>query len=143
MAIGAQNAFVLKQRLKQSHVFWVCKVCTVSDEVLIFAEVAGFGTIVDAFPEIESAAWYRGALVLVAYGRRSFLSAAAGVHKADPRHTPKYVPIEVKAEVFTPHMGKRKAAALPGSRLFWLSSNEGPLLTYCSPLLISFGHDCM
>ena len=35
VAIGAQNAFVLKQGLKQQSVFWVCFVCALSDSILI------------------------------------------------------------------------------------------------------------
>lgn len=35
LAIGAQNAFVLKQGLLRQHVFWVCLICAVSDALLI------------------------------------------------------------------------------------------------------------
>ncbi|MEG2265315.1 MAG: LysE family transporter, partial [Acinetobacter sp.] len=35
VSIGAQNAFVLKQGLKQQHVFWVCVICALSDSILI------------------------------------------------------------------------------------------------------------
>jgi len=35
LAIGAQNAFVLKQGLKKQHVFLVCSLCAVSDALLI------------------------------------------------------------------------------------------------------------
>ncbi|EED33665.1 lysine efflux permease [gamma proteobacterium NOR5-3] len=84
IAIGAQNAFVLKQGLKQHHVFWVCLVCAVSDAVLIFAGTTGFGAAVEAFPEIESAARYGGALFLVAYSGKSFLSAWSTSHTLKP-----------------------------------------------------------
>ncbi|HHY02504.1 MAG TPA: LysE family transporter, partial [Paracoccus sp.] len=40
MAIGAQNAFVLKQGLLRSHVFAVCLFCAASDAALIAAGVA-------------------------------------------------------------------------------------------------------
>ncbi len=84
IAIGAQNAFVLKQGLKMHHVFWVCMVCAVSDAILILVGVTGFGAAVEAFPEIESAARYGGALFLVAYGGKSFLSAAGTSHALEP-----------------------------------------------------------
>ena len=51
VAIGAQNAFVLRQGLAKSHVAAVVTVCAVSDLVLIFAGVGGIGAIV------EHAAW--------------------------------------------------------------------------------------
>ena len=46
LAIGSQNAFVLKQGLKKRHVFIVCLVCALSDAILISLGVAGFGTVV-------------------------------------------------------------------------------------------------
>ncbi|MBP9788402.1 MAG: LysE family transporter, partial [Acinetobacter sp.] len=45
LAIGAQNAFVLKQGLLKQHVFWVCLVCALSDAVLICFGVFGFASI--------------------------------------------------------------------------------------------------
>jgi L-lysine exporter family protein LysE/ArgO len=47
VAIGAQNAFVLRQGLLRSHVAPVVLVCAVSDAVLIVAGVAGIGAVVD------------------------------------------------------------------------------------------------
>lgn len=84
IAVGAQNAFVLKQGLKKHHVFWVCMICAVSDSVLIFAGITGFGAAVGAFPEVESAARYGGALFLLAYGAKSFLSAMGDNHTLEP-----------------------------------------------------------
>ena len=84
VAIGAQNAFVLKQGLKQHYVFWVCTVCAVSDAVLIFGGIAGFGAAVEALPEIEYVVRYGGALFLVIYGGKSLLSAAGDSHSLEP-----------------------------------------------------------
>ena len=52
LAIGAQNAFVLRQGLLRSHVFWVCLICAVSDALLISAGVAGFGVVVNQYPSL-------------------------------------------------------------------------------------------
>ena len=78
LAIGAQNAFVLRQGLRRSHVFAVCLTCAVSDAVLIAAGVAGFGTLAEAVPGLEF--WMRlfGAAFLIWYGARAFLSAWRG-----------------------------------------------------------------
>ena len=84
VAIGAQNAFVLRQGLASNHVFWVCSVCAVSDAVLIFAGMAGFGAAVKAFPELELIARYGGAIFLVAYGVKSVFSAIGGSHVLEP-----------------------------------------------------------
>lgn len=75
LAIGAQNAFVLRQGLRQEHVFAVCMVCALSDAVLIAAGVAGFGLASNALPWLEPVLRYGGALFLLIYAARSFRSA--------------------------------------------------------------------
>lgn len=80
LAIGAQNAFVLKQGLKQQHVFVVCLICALSDAILISAGVAGFGAIVQKFPLIEQIARYAGTAFLFFYAAISFKSAITTDH---------------------------------------------------------------
>lgn len=80
LAIGAQNAFVLRQGLRQEHVFAVCLTCAVSDAILIAAGVAGFGLAVNALPWLESAMRYGGALFLFVYAARSLASALRQQH---------------------------------------------------------------
>lgn len=84
LAIGAQNAFVLKQGIKQHHVFLVCLICSLSDAILISAGVAGFGLIVAKFPLIELLARYGGGLFLLWYGLRSLYSAYTANHALNP-----------------------------------------------------------
>ncbi|NKF51217.1 amino acid transporter [Shewanella sp. WXL01] len=79
-AIGSQNAFVLKQGLKRQHVFAVALVCAISDAILISLGVAGFGAIVNQFPQIEVFARYGGALFLSVYALLSFKSAFTSKH---------------------------------------------------------------
>jgi L-lysine exporter family protein LysE/ArgO len=78
LAIGAQNAFVLRQGLRRAHVFAVCLTCAVSDALLIAAGVAGFGALSQAVPGLETVMRYGGAAFLLAYGARAFLSAWRG-----------------------------------------------------------------
>ncbi|MGB3724772.1 MAG: LysE/ArgO family amino acid transporter [Glaciecola sp.] len=80
LAIGAQNAFVLKQGLKQQHVFVVCLICALSDAILISLGVAGFGAIVQKFPLIEHVARYAGAAFLFFYAALSIKSALTTNH---------------------------------------------------------------
>ena len=75
LAIGAQNAFVLRQGLRGEHVLLVCLVCAVSDAVLISVGVAGFGALVTRLPWIEFVFRYGGAFFLLVYALRSFRSA--------------------------------------------------------------------
>ena len=68
VAIGAQNAFVLRQGIRNEHVLPVVILCAVSDLVLIVAGVAGVGALVAAHPQLMTIARYGGAAFLLAYG---------------------------------------------------------------------------
>lgn len=75
IAIGAQNAFVLKQGLKRQHVFWVCVVCALSDTLLIMLGVFGFSHVLELYPYSISVARYVGAAFLFFYGLQHVMSA--------------------------------------------------------------------
>lgn len=68
IAIGAQNAFVLRQGLRREHVLAVVIVCAASDAILIAAGVAGFGTIVQLAPRLLVVVRVAGAAFLLVYG---------------------------------------------------------------------------
>ncbi|MGK9147084.1 LysE/ArgO family amino acid transporter [Plantibacter flavus] len=76
VAIGAQNAFVLRQGIRREHVMPVVLVCALSDAVLIIAGVSGIGFVVERFPVILVVLRWAGAAFLFAYGllaaRRAF-----------------------------------------------------------------------
>ena len=83
VAIGAQNAFVLRQGLRRSHVFWVCLTCGVSDALLITAGVAGFGTLATRVPWFEPLMRFGGAAFLIWCGWRNAVSAWRGGQTLD------------------------------------------------------------
>lgn len=68
IAIGAQNAFVLRQGLQRSHVGLVVAVCMVSDMALIVCGVAGMGALVLAWPLLLQVLRFGGAAFLAWYG---------------------------------------------------------------------------
>ena len=78
LAIGAQNAFVLKYGLRREHVLPIVLTCALSDAILITAGVAGFGALAHAVPWFETAMRYGGALFLIWYGFQNALSAWRG-----------------------------------------------------------------
>lgn len=78
VAIGAQNAFALKQGLLRNHVFAVCLFCAVSDAALIAAGVAGAGAIARNAPWFLQAMRWGGAAFLLWYGLRSARAAWHG-----------------------------------------------------------------
>lgn len=75
LAIGAQNAFVLRQGLRRAHVGAVVAVCCLSEAILIFAGVAGFGAIATRAPWAIEAMRWAGAAFLLWYGARSLWAA--------------------------------------------------------------------
>lgn len=78
LAIGAQNAFVLRQGLRRLHVLPVVLVCALSDAVLIAAGVAGFGALAQAVPGLEWGMRIFGAAFLGWYGARTLRAAWRG-----------------------------------------------------------------
>jgi L-lysine exporter family protein LysE/ArgO len=75
VAIGAQNAYVLRQGLAREHVGGVVLVCTLSDVVLILAGVAGIGTVVAEAPWALTVVRWLGVAFLGWYGVGSLLRA--------------------------------------------------------------------
>jgi L-lysine exporter family protein LysE/ArgO len=75
LAIGAQNAFVLKQGLRREHVFWICLLCALSDAVLILLGVSGLAIMIRQAPWLAPVMRYGGAAFLLYYGARSFHTA--------------------------------------------------------------------
>ena len=75
VAIGAQNAFVLRQGLRREHVFLIVAFCALSDLVLISAGVAGVARILSEAPRLTLALTMGGTLFLVWYGVRALARA--------------------------------------------------------------------
>ena len=78
LAIGAQNAFVLRQGLVGRHVLPLVLLCAVSDAILIAAGVAGFGRLVELVPWFPDAMAAAGAAFLLAYAALRLRAALAG-----------------------------------------------------------------
>lgn len=71
VAIGAQNALVLRQGLVGAHVLPVVALCTLSDWLLVALGVYGLGALISAQPVLLEAFRWGGALFLLLYGARS------------------------------------------------------------------------
>ena len=82
VAIGAQNAYVLRQGLRREYVGVVVAVCAFSDLVLIVAGVAGIGTLVERAPSVLHAVRWFGVAFLTFYGLTSLWRAS----RADALH---------------------------------------------------------
>jgi len=75
VAIGAQNAHVLRQGLKRKYVFLVAAICSTTDILLIALGALGFGTLISSFPLLTDIAAWAGAGFLFFYGFSAFKSA--------------------------------------------------------------------
>ncbi len=75
IAIGSQNAFVLRQGLRREHVFTVCTICFLCDAILITLGVGGFGTLAASSPTLLNITYWAGAVFLFGYGLRAFRAA--------------------------------------------------------------------
>lgn len=82
VAIGAQNAFVLRQGLRREHVGSVVLFCAVADAVLIAAGVMGMAHALGQNPNLARALALAGAAFLAAYGWQA-LRRSRQVHRLD------------------------------------------------------------
>ncbi|WP_037074261.1 LysE/ArgO family amino acid transporter [Rhizobium leguminosarum] len=75
VAIGAQNAFILRQGLRNEHVFAVCLACALSDAALIVLGVTSLQQIARFIPWLDPVMRYGGAAFLAWYGAKNLYSA--------------------------------------------------------------------
>jgi L-lysine exporter family protein LysE/ArgO len=71
VAIGAQNAYVLRQGLRRDHVGVIVAICTASDVALIAAGIGGLGALVRQWPRAVAVVALIGGLFLIGYGLRA------------------------------------------------------------------------
>jgi L-lysine exporter family protein LysE/ArgO len=75
IAIGAQNAFILRQGLLRQHVFILCLICALSDALLIIVGVAGLGRFISGNQTLVTWVTVGGVLFLLAYAIKAFMRA--------------------------------------------------------------------
>lgn len=84
LAIGAQNAFVLRQGLRREYVGTVVLACALSDAILIAAGVAGFGAVSAQLPLLGDVMRWGGVAFLLVYGSLRFRAALRGGEALQP-----------------------------------------------------------
>ena len=75
MAIGAQNAFVIRQGLTKKYVLLVVAICAISDALLIFLGVAGLGALISGLPWLLEVIRWFGVAYLTWFGINSLIRA--------------------------------------------------------------------
>ena len=80
VAIGSQNAFVLRQGILRSHVLPIVAFCVLSDALLIVAGIGGAGAVLRGNATLMTVTRYGGAVFLASYGLLAARRAWAGGH---------------------------------------------------------------
>lgn len=87
VAIGSQNAFVLRQGIRREHLLPITLICAGADALLIAAGIADLGALIQSNHAVLSIAQYGGAAFLLAYGalaaRRAWHGQALSVGGGD------------------------------------------------------------
>ena len=97
IAIGAQNAFILRQGLLRQHVFILCLICALSDAALIGLGVAGLGAIISGSEILIGAVTLGGAAFLAVYAVMALKRAIS----PSALHAARTAPGSLKAAVLT------------------------------------------
>ena len=126
IAIGAQNALVLRQGLTRRHVGVVVAICSVADVLLILAGVAGIGVVVERAPTAITVVRWLGVAFLTWYGVSSLWRARRGdsLHAASAAATSwrRAVLTAAALTLLNPHV-YLDTVLLLGS----ISAHEGPV----------------
>lgn len=90
IAIGAQNAFVLRQGIRREHVFVLALICSAADALLIVLGVIGLGALIERFPALLNAVTLFGIAFLIWYGWQALRRALnpAAMTMAEDRAMP-------------------------------------------------------
>ncbi|MBN8292715.1 amino acid transporter [Rhodobacter sp. NTK016B] len=142
-AIGAQNAFVLRQGLRREHVGVVVLICAGSDALLIAAGVLGFSAMAERLPWLESVMLWGGVAFLTVYGALRFRAALKG---GEALAAAAFEPVPLRRVVLTclaltwlnPHvyldtlalLGAISAQYAPAETLFGLGAVLGSVLFF-------------
>jgi L-lysine exporter family protein LysE/ArgO len=109
IAIGPQNAFVLKQSIKQEHRMLIASICSFSDALFIIIGICGMGYIFGNHPIITKILSFAGAVYIAQFAFRCFYSAFKGesmdITGDDTRNAKKKIIITTLALTFlNPHV---------------------------------------
>lgn len=108
IAIGAQNAFILRQGLLKQYVFILCLVASMSDAVLILAGILGFGSLVRSSENLLFAVTIGGAIFLLSYAliaaRRAMIVEKKSMNGQDAQSLGSALSILLAFTFLNPHV---------------------------------------
>lgn len=149
VAIGAQNAFVLRQGLRREHVALVVAICAISDALLIMGGVVFLGSLLPSIPWLSETMRWVGAAFLAVYGLLRFRAAWIGGEKLLPsgKDTASALSVAATCLLLTwanPHvyldtvvlLGSMSAQYAPHAPAFGIGASLGSLVFFT---LLGFG----
>lgn len=110
IAIGAQNAFVLKQGLLKQHTFLIASICFLCDAILMTAGILGLGSLISQNTIISIILACIGGLFLFLYGLKAFYNAYHGqsqmiLDQKSSQHSPyKIALLTLSITLLNPHV---------------------------------------
>ena len=109
IAIGAQNAFVLMQSLKQEHHLAAAGICAMLDVILITAGVLGMGAFIQGNATLQMVASLGGAAFLFVFGVGSLRASLSGkamavVKSEDKKSLGRVVATTLAISLLNPHV---------------------------------------
>jgi len=106
VAIGAQNAFVLRQGVRREHVGVVVAICAISDALLIVLGTIGVGALVQRFPLALEVLRWGGVVYLVWFAIQSVRQAIkpSGLHADAPASATSVVATTLALTYLNPHV---------------------------------------
>lgn len=127
VAIGAQNAFVLRQGVHREHIGAVVAVCMAGDALLILGGTAGIGELVTRFPEVLEVLRWGGAAYLAWFAVRSFISALrpSALDQGAPRSRGSVLASTAALTFLNPHVYLDTVVLLGG-----VANQQGPGLRW-------------
>ena len=74
ITIGAQNAYLIRQGIREERVFFIATICFLSDALLIVIGAAGIGSVIASDQLLRNYAAWGGSFFLIVYGAKSALA---------------------------------------------------------------------
>lgn len=128
IAIGAQNAFILRMGLLRNHVFVLCLICALADALLIALGVAGLGAFVDANPDLLFWIAIAGAAFLLTYAFLALRRATnpESMRAANEQKLPlaKAISICLTFTLLNPHVYLDTVVLIGGLAAQWQGGNR-------------------
>ena len=128
IAIGAQNAFILRMGLLRQHVFILCLICSTIDAMLIAIGVTGLGVFVEKYPQLLQIISIGGFIFLMGYaflaGKRALFPHAMKAANDEAPNLIEAISICLALTLLNPHVYLDTVVLIGGLASVWQGSDR-------------------